>query len=68
MRKDQISYLNAKFRILNVAAQNNEKIKSSSVKCKGIALAEPGFPRRMAPTLEIGVKTYYLARVLPKTA
>ena len=31
-------------------------------------MADPGFPRRGggAPTLESGVKTYYLTRFLPK--
>ena len=33
-----------------------------------IAEADSWFPRRGAPTPEFGVKTYYLARYLPKTA
>ena len=32
------------------------------------AVADPGFPRREAPTLEFMAKTYYLERFLPKTA
>ena len=31
-------------------------------------LADPGFPRREAPTPEFGSKTHYLRRFLPKTA
>ena len=33
-----------------------------------LPVADPGFPRKEAPALEFGAKTYYLPRFLSKTA
>ena len=38
------------------------------LKLNELTVVDPEFPRRAAPTPNFGVKTYYLARFLPKTA